>query len=157
MNMELAEAWLSVIPSKYTKKCYKSGIKKFESWYGKPVETLIKSPEATRTVEQFYCHLKEVHNQNTARNQTNAVIQFLKFHGTEIKLRRALGVYRTVPTTRDHRVQISEVQAMAKTAMDLRRRNLILESASIVESQLTLNTFNVMNASRSTKVKPRTK
>jgi site-specific recombinase XerD len=116
MNMELAEEWLAGIPSKYTKKSYKAGIKKFESWFKKPVETLIKSPEATRTVEQFYCHLKEAHNQNTARNQTNAVIQFLKFHGTEIKLRRALGVYRTVPTTRDHRTTISEIQSMAKNS-----------------------------------------
>lgn len=116
MNMELAEEWLAGIPSKFTRKSYKAGIKKFESWYGKPVETLIKSPDATRTVEQFYCHLKEVHNQNTARNQTNAVIQFLKFHGTEIKLRRALGVYRTIPSVRDHRATIREIQSMAKTA-----------------------------------------
>ena len=54
----------------------------------------------------------------------NAVIQFLKFHGTEVKYRRALQIYKTVPTTRDHRVLISEIQAMAKVA-DLKEQILL--------------------------------
>ncbi|TSA57654.1 hypothetical protein D4R42_01180 [bacterium] len=54
----------------------------------------------------------------------NAVIQFLKFHGTEVKYRRALQIYKTVPTTRDHRVLINEIQAMAKVA-DLREQILL--------------------------------
>ena len=45
----------------------------------------------------------------------------LKFHGTEVKYRRALQIYKTVPTTRDHRTAISEIQEMAKTA-DLREQ-----------------------------------
>jgi integrase len=117
MDMKLVEEWLSGIPSKYTRKNYMSGIKKFENeYYHKPIETLIKSPEAGREIERFYCWLKERHGQNTCRNVVNAVIQFLKFHGTEVKYRRALQIYKTVPTTRDHRVLISEIQAMAKVA-----------------------------------------
>ena len=46
MDMKLVEEWLSGIPSKYTRKNYMSGIKKFENeYYHKPIETLIKNPE----------------------------------------------------------------------------------------------------------------
>jgi len=54
----------------------------------------------------------------------NTVIQFLKFHGTEVKYRKALQIYKTVPTTRDHRATISEIQAMAKVS-DLREQILL--------------------------------
>jgi integrase len=122
MDMKLVEDWLSGIPSKYTRKSYKSGIKKFENeYYHKPIETLIKSPDAGKVVEQFYCWLRERHGQNTCRNVVNSVIQFLKFHGTEVKYRKALQIYKTVPTTRDHRTVISEIQEMAKTS-DLREQ-----------------------------------
>jgi len=120
--MKLVEDWLSGIPSKYTRKSYKSGIKKFENeYYHKPIETLIKSPDAGKVIEQFYCWLREKHGQNTCRNVVNSVIQFLKFHGTEVKYRKALQIYKTVPTTRDHRTVISEIQEMAKTS-DLREQ-----------------------------------
>jgi integrase len=120
--MKLVEDWLSGIPSKYTRKSYKSGIKKFENeYYHKPIENLIKSPDAGKVVEQFYCWLREKHGQNTCRNVVNSVIQFLKFHGTEVKYRKALQIYKTVPTTRDHRTVISEIQEMAKTS-DLREQ-----------------------------------
>ena len=122
MDMKLVDDWLSGIPSKYTRKSYKSGIKKFENeYYHKPIETLIKSPDTGKVVEQFYCWLRERHGQNTCRNVVNSVIQFLKFHGTEVKYRKALQIYKTVPTTRDHRAVISEIQEMAKTS-DLREQ-----------------------------------
>jgi len=125
MDMVKVEDWLSGIPSIYTRKSYMSGIKKFENeFYHKPIETLIKSPEAGKVVEQFYCWIREKHGQNTARNVVNSVIQFLKFHGTEVKYRKALQIYKTVPTTRDHRASISEIQAMAKVS-DLREQILL--------------------------------
>ncbi len=40
--------FLEGIPSPNTCKSYKNGMKKFEEFYGKPIETLIKSPEAER-------------------------------------------------------------------------------------------------------------
>ena len=125
MDMKLVEEWLSGIPSKYTRKSYMSGIKKFENeYYHKPIETLIKSPDAGREIERFYCWLRERHGQNTCRNVTNSVIQFLKYHGTEVKYRRALQIYKTVPTTRDHRATISEIQSMANVS-DLREQHFL--------------------------------
>lgn len=125
MDMKLVKEWLSGIPSKHTRISYTYGIKKFENeYYHKPIETLIKSPEAGREVERFYCWLRERHGQNTCRNVVNSVIQFLKYHGTEVKYRKALKIYKTVPTTRDHRVTITEIQSMAKVA-DLREQVLL--------------------------------
>lgn len=120
------EDWLSAIPSKYTRKSYKAGIKKFEEFYGQGIENLIgKSGEETgRVIEKFYVWLREKHGQNTCRNLVNSPIQFLKYFGTEPKYRKSLGIYRTVATTRDHRTSIQEIQEMAKTA-DLREQVLL--------------------------------
>ena len=41
MDMAKMEDWLSALPSKYTRKTYKSGIKKFEEFYGKSIESLL--------------------------------------------------------------------------------------------------------------------
>jgi hypothetical protein len=59
MDMGKVEDWLSAIPSKYTRKSYKHGILKFEEFYGKGIETLIKSEDAGRTIEKYYAWLKE--------------------------------------------------------------------------------------------------
>jgi len=130
--MELKEAtlgkiedFLETIPSKYTRKNYISGIKKFEAWYGGSVVELIKSPEATKKIEKFYVALKQKHPQNTCRNVTNAAIQFLKYFGTDVKPRRALGIYRTERATGDHKLTIREVRQMASVA-DLKEQ-VILE------------------------------
>lgn len=122
MNMEQVEVWLEAIPSKQTKKSYRQALKKFEGWYKQPVESLIGNPEtATKAVERFFCWMKENQCQNSARSTTNAILQYLKAHKTEIKLRKALNVYHTVATIRDHQLSIAEVQAMAKVA-DLREQ-----------------------------------
>lgn len=39
------EDFLEVIPSVYTRKNYKNGIKKFEKWYGNSITELIKSSD----------------------------------------------------------------------------------------------------------------
>lgn len=52
--------------------------------------------------------------------------------------------YQTVPTTRDHRTTITEIQSMAKSAMGLTNLKPIVVFAFIVALRLTLNTFNVM-------------
>ena len=36
MDMAKVDDWLSAIPSKYTRKTYRSGLKKFEQFYQKP-------------------------------------------------------------------------------------------------------------------------
>lgn len=128
MDMGKVEDWLSAVPSKYTRKTYKAGIRKFEEFYQQGIETLIgKSPEETgHVIDKFYIWLKDRgHGQNTCRNLVNSPIQFLKFFRTDPKYKRSLGIYRTVLTTRDHRTSISEIQEMAKTANT--REQVLLE------------------------------
>jgi integrase len=125
MDMGKVEDWLSAIPSKYTRKSYKHGIQKFEEFYGKGIETLIKSEESGKTVEKFYAWLKEKgYCQNSCRSLVNAPIQFLKYFGTDVRYRKNLGIYRSVITTRDHRLTIQEAQEMAKVS-DLREQILL--------------------------------
>jgi len=119
------EDWLGGIPSENTRKSYKNGIKKFEKFYKKPIETLIASENAGKIIEKFYVWLKQNgYAQNTCRNIVNAPIQFLKYFDTPIKYRKSLGIYRTVPTTQDHIITIDQVQEMAKVA-DLREQILL--------------------------------
>jgi site-specific recombinase XerD len=77
MNMEQVEVWLEAIPSKQTKKSYRTALRKFENWYKKPIQSLIGNPEeATKAVERFFCYLKGDYCQNTARSTTNGVLQY---------------------------------------------------------------------------------
>jgi len=115
-TMGKIEDWLEVIPSKNIRKSYIYGVSVFETWYGDSITKLIKSPEATRTIERFYVYLKERHPQNTCRNITNAAIQFLKYYRTEIRPRKSLGIYETKRATDKHLLTISEVQEMANVA-----------------------------------------
>jgi integrase len=126
MDMAKLDDWLSAIPSKYTRKTYRSGLKKFEEFYQKPIENLIElsDEECGHTIEKFYAWLKEKHPQNTCRNLVNCPIQYLKYFGKNPKYRKSLGMYRTVLSSRDHMTTMSEVQEMAKVA-DLREQILL--------------------------------
>lgn len=122
MDMARVEDWLSAIPSKYTRKTYKSGLRKFEQFCREPIESLLtlSDAETGHIIEKFYAWLKDKgHGQNTCRNLINSPLQYLKYFGKNPKYRKALGMYRTVLTTRDHLTTVSEVQEMAKCA-DLR-------------------------------------
>jgi len=126
MDMARIDDWLSAIPSKYTRKTYKSGIKKFEEFYRKPIEDLLNlsDEETGHIIEKFYAWLKQKHPQNTCRNLVNSPIQYLKYFGKNPKYRKSLGMYKTVLTTRDHLTTINEVQEMAKVS-DLREQILL--------------------------------
>ena len=122
--MARIEDWLSTIPSPHTRKNYKSGIKKFEAYYGNGIETIIGSDDAGKIIDKYYAWLKnQMTSQNTCRNLVNSPIQFLKYFKTEVKYRNK-SMYKTVLTTRDHLLNISEVQEMAKVA-DLREQILL--------------------------------
>jgi site-specific recombinase XerD len=115
--MEKVNNWLATIPSKATRKNYLAGIRKFEKFLQKPIESLIGSSNAGEIIEKYYSWLKDQgHPQNTRRNLCNVPIQFLKFHKTPVDYSKHLGIYRTVVTTKDHLVRIEEVQAMAQVA-----------------------------------------
>ena len=125
MDMEKAEKWLSTIPSKATRKNYLAGIRKFEIYYQKPIETLIGSENCGEEIERYYAWLKDKgHPQNTRRNLCNVAIQFLKFFKTPVDYNKHLGIYRTVITTRDHLTTISEIQKMGAVS-DLREQVLL--------------------------------
>jgi len=115
-TMGKIEDWLETIPSKFTRKTYRYGIRKFEKWYGDSITNLIKSPKATRTVEKFFVYLKQHHPQNTCRNVTNSVIQFLKHFDTKVEPKKSLHIYRTERAIDKHLLTISEVQQMAGIA-----------------------------------------
>jgi len=118
------EDFLECIPSKHTRKNYKFGIKRFEEWHGSSITALINSPQATRKIEKFFVALKQKHPQNTCRNLTNSAIQFLKYFGTDVRPRRALGIYRTEKAIGEHKLSIEEVQRMS-TVADLKEQILL--------------------------------
>jgi integrase len=127
MDMARIDDWLSAIPSKYTRKTYKSGIKKFEEFYRKPIEDLfiLSDEETGHIIEKFYAWLKDKgHGQNTCRNLINSPLQYLKYFGKNPKYRKSIGMHRTVLSTRDHMTTISEVQEMARVG-DLREQVLL--------------------------------
>jgi integrase len=122
--MEQLDDFLETIASKHTRKNYVNGIKKFEEWYGDSITKLVKSPDASKTIEKFFVALKQKHPQNTCRNVTNSPIQFLKYFGTDVKPRRALGIYRTEKAIGEHRLTIDEVQDMNSVA-DLKEQVIL--------------------------------
>lgn len=119
------EDWLSTLPSPQTRKNYRNGIKKFEQFFGKGIETLIGSQDAGVIIERYFAWLKNKgHPQNTRRNLVNSAIQFLKFHKTQVDYNKHLGMYKTVITSRDHLATIEEVQKMASVS-NLREQILL--------------------------------
>lgn len=128
MDMAKVDDWLSGIPGKSTRKSYLSGVRLFEQFYGKPIEKILdeSEKEAGRTVEKFFVWLKEKkYSQNSARNLTNAVIQFSKFFDLTPKYRKSIGIYTTVIATNEYPLNVTELQSMASVA-DLKEQ-IILE------------------------------
>jgi site-specific recombinase XerD len=120
------EDFLSTIQSPQTRKSYTNGIRKFEEFLKRPIEKVLGSADAGKSVEKFFVWLKSnSYTQNSARNMTNGPIQFLKYFDTQVKYRKSLGIYKTEITTRDHLLTAAEVQEMASVA-DLKGQ-IILE------------------------------
>jgi integrase len=117
-DMAKMDDWLGEIPSPQTRKNYRNGIKKFEEWYRKPVESLLEfsDEECGHIVVKFYTFLKQTHPQNTCRNQTNTVIQFCKHFDKNPKYKKSLGIFTTTLTTRDHLLTVDECREMWKVA-----------------------------------------
>jgi site-specific recombinase XerD len=133
------EDFLETVPSKNTRKSYKNGIKTFEKFLGYSITKLIKDPNATKRIEKFYVWLKDQgFKQNTARVKTNAIIQFLRYFGTSIQIRKSLGIYRTEICLTDHKLTLSEVRKMSSVA-DLREQVIL---------QVLVRGYRVADASR---------
>jgi hypothetical protein len=108
------EHWLGDIPSPQTRKNYKNGIKKFEEYYGKPIEALLElsDEELGHEINKYFSWLKQSHPQNTCRNRTNTVIQYLKHFGKNPKYKKNLGIFTTTLTTLDHMLTVDEARKM---------------------------------------------
>jgi len=118
MEMTKVNDWLEGIPSRSTRKSYLNGLKTFEEFYQKGVESLIGDKNAGKVVEKFFSWMKEEkkYKQNTARVKANAVIQFLKYFDTPIKYRKSIGIHKTEIATGEHRLSVSELQDMGSVA-----------------------------------------
>lgn len=126
-DMVKMDDWLGAIPSKQTRKCYRAGIKKFEEFYGKPIETLLtlNDEDSGHIIEKFYAWLTDQNRpQNSKRNLTNCAVQYLKYFGKNPKYRKSLGIYKTVESTKDKKLLIADVQELAKVS-DLREQVLL--------------------------------
>jgi integrase len=112
------EDWLGTIPSPQTRKNYRNGIRRFEEYYGKPIESLLQFSDTDlgHVIEKFYCRLKENHPQNTCRNLVNCPIQYFKYFGKNPKYKKSLGIYTTTLTTRDYLLTVDDVREMWKVA-----------------------------------------
>lgn len=110
--------WLGEIPSPQTRKSYRAGIKKFESYSQKPIEDLLEQSdeELGHVINKFYTFLKQSHPQNSCRNTTNSVLQYFKFYGKNPKYNRNIGIFNTTLTTRDHILTVDECRDMWKIA-----------------------------------------
>jgi integrase len=117
-DMQKMEHWLGDIPSPMTRKNYRSGIASFEKYFGKPIEELLKlnDEELGHEINKYYSWLKQSHPQNTCRNKTNTVIQYLKHFGKNPKYKKNLGIFTTTLTTRDHMLTVDETKEMWKIA-----------------------------------------
>ena len=76
-------------------KNYLNEIRKFENEFCREsIESVLdlSDEELGHIVERFYSWLKQSHPQNTARKQTNTVIQYLKHHGKNSRYKRSLGM-----------------------------------------------------------------
>lgn len=116
------EDFLSSLPSKATRKNYRNGIKKFEEYLGRPIETLLSGKRQGRIIEKYFVWLKEKgYKQNSARALTNGPIQFLKYFDVQVKIRKSIGINRTEVSTRDHRLTIHNLRKMYDVAGLLER------------------------------------
>ncbi|MDH5793430.1 MAG: hypothetical protein OEZ18_02565 [Candidatus Bathyarchaeota archaeon] len=100
MDMAKVEDWLSAIPSKYTRKTYKSGLKKFEQFYRKPIESLLSlnDGETGHIIEKFYAWLKDKgHGQNTCRNLINSPPSISKVFWKEPEIPQGSGNVQNSP------------------------------------------------------------
>jgi hypothetical protein len=89
--MARIDDWLSAIPSKYTRRIYKIGIKKFEEFYRKPIEDVLNlsDEETGHIIEKFYAWLEDRgHGQNTCRNLINSPLEYLKHFGKNPNYRK---------------------------------------------------------------------
>jgi integrase len=136
LTMSVQE-FLDSLPSKGTKKVYKSGLKKFLEWYGKTADEVLQERKEDLTqklnedivtyrnrasryakiIEQFHSHLlDEGYKINTARSLTNGIRQLFRYYQMDVKIRNGAAVNRTVKTQRNFPLTIEHIRRMYEVA-----------------------------------------
>lgn len=130
--------------SKNTRKSYKTGLRKFEQYFGKSVDEILKLREqdlgsddmhqrrrCEKEIEKFHQSLLDKgYRVNTARTMTLGIIQIFRFYDMPIKKRYGSKISRTVISTRDHMLTIFDIRKMYKVG-DLRARTLLCMSKDL--------------------------
>ena len=136
--MEMKEEDFLQSLSKNTRKSYKTGLRKFEQYFGKSVDEILKLREQDlssddihqrrrfeKEIEKFHQSLLDKgYSINTARTMTLGIIQIFRFYDMPIKKRYGSKISRTVISTRDHMLTIFDIRKMYKVG-DLRARTLL--------------------------------
>ena len=131
------QEFLDSLPSKGTKKVYKSGLKKFFEWYGKSAEEVLKERKEDLTqradedlvtyrnrasnyakiLERFHASLlEEGYKINTAKSLTNGIRQLFRYYQMDIKVRSGSNLNRVVKTQRNFPLNIEHVRRMYAVA-----------------------------------------
>jgi len=130
--------------SKNTRKSYKTGLRKFEKYFGKPIDEILKLREQDlgsddihqkrrfeKEIEKFHQSLLDKgYGINTARTMTLGIIQIFRFYDMPIKRRYGSKISRTVISTRDHMLTIFDIRKMYKVG-GLRARTLLCMSKDL--------------------------
>jgi len=131
------QEFLDSLPSKGTKKVYKSGLKKFFEWYRKSAKEVLKERKDDLTqrpnedlvtyrnrasnyakiIERFHAHLiDQGYKINTAKSLTNGIRQLFRYYQMDIKVRRGSNINRVVKTQRNFPLAIEHVRRMYDVA-----------------------------------------
>jgi integrase len=127
--------------SKNTFKEYRIGLKRFQEWYGKDLDTILRerrddlqSEDSVRRrsferkLEEFHrAMLEKGYSVNTCRTLTLGLIQLFNYFDVDVKTRVVSAeAKRTVDTEKSYPLTIEEVRRMYAVADSLRDKVLLL-------------------------------
>ena len=144
--MELSvQEFLDSVSNPSTKKGYKSGLKQFVEWYGKPAEEILKIRQDDLTqkagenlveyksraarfekeIEKFHSYLIEQdYSINSARNMTLGIRQLFRYYQMPTIMRSGSKISQTVQTTKNFPLIIDHVRKMFEVA-NLKERTIL--------------------------------
>jgi len=139
------QEFLDSVSNPSTKKGYKSGLKQFVEWYGKPAEEILKIRQDDLTqkagenlveyksraarfekeIEKFHSYLIEQdYSINSARNMTLGIRQLFRYYQMPTIMRSGSKISQTVQTTKNFPLIIDHVQKMFEVA-NLKERTIL--------------------------------
>lgn len=142
--MEMKEEDFLQSLSKNTRKSYKAGLRKFEGYFGKSIDEVLKLREQDlvsdnihqrrrfeKEIEKFHQSLLDKgYGINTARTMTLGIIQIFRYFDMPLRKRYGSKISKTVISTRDHMLSIFDIRQMHKVG-DVRARTLLCMSKDL--------------------------